>query len=430
MTYNDFKTENSKLYILSITFFALAIPFLLVGRSAIGAALILSLIFFGLSGERQEIFKTYKRYLHHKVTYLWCAVWLTWVPSIFFSLKPVLSFEAWIRTGAFVFLAALLGLVAAHRRSLTLQIFSVALFCALFIAMLAQLYWPELLFFVQFKGGDVLKVPMRLKAPSNVFILTIPLSILAYVILKDKIWRFIICCNIVAPIALTLAISARASLVGVLVLGVVYFSVYCGPFFYRRKFYLLLVVPGFCGLVLAGYSWLKKLEHPYTSLNIEMAYLPAWIIDLHRQSIWRYGYEKFLESPLVGYGLNASNYLPDAHLSISEYFRVPPIRGFDFPQVLPGHPHNWIVELVLDAGLIGAFPTICFVVFIFIYGVKSYWKHMHPALLAFIGVNATFWGIGLFNVSFWSSWWQVSYLSMSFFCLFAYVISAALDEKK
>ena len=89
---------------------------------------------------------------------------------------------------------------------------------------------------------------------------------------------------------------------------------------------------------------------------------------------------------------------------------------------IPSHPHNFIIEILLDTGLIG---LLSFTIFNLIYffsifnNLNSKGKYL---LVCFIFY---FWGASLVNFSYWNGWWQTS-----FFFLISIISSFSLSGAK
>ena len=85
--------------------------------------------------------------------------------------------------------------------------------------------------------------------------------------------------------------------------------------------------------------------------------------------------------------------------------------------VIPAHPHNWLVEVFTETGALGAFALLTLVITLCLKLSGDFLKSGNTALLAALLVNVGYWSSGLFSFSFWSAWWQVSFLLMMAFCL-------------
>ncbi|MCH8237424.1 MAG: O-antigen ligase family protein, partial [Proteobacteria bacterium] len=135
--------------------------------------------------------------------------------------------------------------------------------------------------------------------------------------------------------------------------------------------------------------------------------LPSWVIDWQRQTIWARTIEMAMKSPWFGNGINVINLLPGADMRM-------PANDLN---VIPAHPHNWLVEVFAETGAIGALALLTLVLTLCLKLARDFLRSDDAALLAALLVNVGYWGSGLVGFSFWSAWWQVSYLLMTAFCL-------------
>jgi O-antigen ligase len=78
--------------------------------------------------------------------------------------------------------------------------------------------------------------------------------------------------------------------------------------------------------------------------------------------------------------------------------------------VLPSHPHNWILEIFAETGIIGGTAMLFAVVLQFAAMLRRYRTGGEGRMLAALAASAAFFVSGLFNFSFWSAWWQVFYI--------------------
>lgn len=113
-----------------------------------------------------------------------------------------------------------------------------------------------------------------------------------------------------------------------------------------------------------------------------------------RQIIWSYTLHLISLKPWLGYGVYGAR-----SLMISQ--SVAPL--YDLPY-FNAHPHDFLLQWVLDFGLIG---FSCFLLFILrvLYLLTFYWtnrRYNMAALASFTGFLVA----SLSNYSFWSYWWQ------------------------
>ena len=137
-------------------------------------------------------------------------------------------------------------------------------------------------------------------------------------------------------------------------------------------------------------------------------YLTA-LQKLHRLMIWSYVKEKILEKPLMGHGFfssrNIANEMRDTE-SRTKY------------QLIPLHPHNSILQIWLELGLLG---IIIFFSFIKLILDKIYYYFQINRSVATITFMTFFQvlTIGQISFGFWQSWWLAIILMV--FILYKYV---------
>lgn len=139
------------------------------------------------------------------------------------------------------------------------------------------------------------------------------------------------------------------------------------------------------------------------------ALFPYWMVDAPRQGIWTKTLEVSEPYRLTGFGINAINDAPDAD-------KWNPLSGTVY---VPAHPHNWIVELLAETGVLGLTAMLVCITLFTVILVRRYLKDGHAAVLAAIGIWTAYWSSGLFNFSYWSSWWQVAFYVLMAVCLAA-----------
>ena len=135
------------------------------------------------------------------------------------------------------------------------------------------------------------------------------------------------------------------------------------------------------------------------SINNYNFKIPISVIDAHRQFIWGFSLSKFHEKPIFGYGPDTSNFIEDGQRVIGSQFT-------GTMKFIPSHPHNFLIELILETGLLG---TLSFIMFIIVLNYKIFLKANTKERGFLIFFNGYFWGASLVNFSFWQAWWQCSY---------------------
>jgi len=206
---------------------------------------------------------------------------------------------------------------------------------------------------------------------------------------------------------------SKASLLAIIIFIIIYTLFYSLKNMSKKIFFFLVTTLS-C-LLIPAIWWLDTIQYETNLIETNLSFAPTYLIDLHRQIIWRGSLLLSDLSPWVGHGINASNYHTLALMPVNQVFHDMPFKHpvYDYISLIPGHPHNWILEFLLDTGLIGLIPILALVSTIFITIIKHLYKTQHPALLALLAIQGIYWGTGLFNFSFWNVWWQVSYFLYS-----------------
>lgn len=363
---------------------------LYMGRAVIGIFLGIALILTVISIDHRMVVAALRSYLDKKIMIGLAIVALALAINIPFSLRIGLSLEAWART--FVVAGLVFYTLFCLRERLHIAFYS--LIASTFIVMVTGLFLA--------KG-----LP---KSLINGFILTIPACLYIIATRHALIWKILGVANVGLCISHILLTSSKVSLLGLLLVAL---SGVLILFIERRNRLRRLIFVGLvigAGLVVAV-LWLPEQILTSSRDNSELAFIPVWLVDLHRQLIWMFSFDLIQHSPWVGFGLNASNYHPMAELPLREYMAQKDLVLGYFPnvQALPSHPHNWMVEILLDGGVIAVLPFIVMVCWIFLRAIRHYFAAPSFTILGFVAVNAVYWGTGLFNFSYWSMWWQVSY---------------------
>ncbi|NIY77057.1 glycosyltransferase [Thalassospira sp. HF15] len=152
---------------------------------------------------------------------------------------------------------------------------------------------------------------------------------------------------------------------------------------------------GIVAVFVAGLVWLSVITQNSASLQEFDAYLPIWLIDIHRQMIWQFVFGHVFDHPVIGYGLNAAPWVPGANQ----------LAGSSTQSVLPGHPHSWFMEIWLETGAIGLCIVVSLVLLTGYVAVKDV-RHCGIKVAGLpLMMLAAYWFAGLFNYSFWTSWW-------------------------
>ena len=116
--------------------------------------------------------------------------------------------------------------------------------------------------------------------------------------------------------------------------------------------------------VIPIFLFVKALPNQFDqdSIKNQSFEIPTKIIDEHRQFIWGFSVKKIIEKPLFGYGQDSSNFIEGSQKIIGHE-----LTG-NMP-FIPSHPHNFLLELILEVGIFGA---VSFIIFIFLLNMKIF----------------------------------------------------------
>ncbi len=145
-----------------------------------------------------------------------------------------------------------------------------------------------------------------------------------------------------------------------------------------------------------------------TSADIQQGRLalPWQLIDLHRQVIWRFTLDAAERRPLLGYGPNTINLIEGA----KDIARFPSwTRVSADAEFLPSHPHNWVLEIASETGLL-CLTALLLALLLVLRRVANLALAGAQAGWAAVFVFGAFWGSSLANFSIWAAWWQLTFL--------------------
>ncbi len=393
---------------LAAALIGLVVPALFFGKAVMAVPLLAAIliVILWLPG-RGDYWRQLIRVARTPVGILFFMVLVLWVPSMFFSPFPLRSFEAWARIPVFVGSVTLLWAMLSEDRvalDMALKTLLIASVIVIVLALVSLTFAPEVFQFLRNQWYPI-RVAEILKGFSNMAILLAPVLLLAGRRMKGR-WPVLAAACVVGLLAIIWLTYSRSPMAGLLAmafaLAVLMVLIYRRPVVYVVTAVLLTVV------TIALFLWLfetRSIYHPAGTAT----FLPVWLIDYQRQLIWHRAFEFGMAAPWFGNGINTINLLPGADA---------PMPGNSL-NIIPAHPHNWLVEVFAETGAVGAIALVVLVTTICFKIARNYLRSRDEAMLAALLVNVGYWSSGLLNVSFWSAWWQISYLLMTALCLAA-----------
>ncbi len=216
-------------------------------------------------------------------------------------------------------------------------------------------------------------------------------------------------------VTVTLALSdSLAALVGFIVAGSV-FLLTKYTFFGNPKI-LSFILVGFALLFIAMATTLK----PY-KLSEDADFLP--ISAKHRLFIWNFAAQKAMQKPILGWGHASSRNFDITEADMVDY------QGHHL-HPLPMHPHNNLLQILLETGIIGLalyMALVCKYLFRWNDVFRRHNSKPDTSIKAAgYACFSTFFIISMISFNMWQSWWMCSFLWIAI--IFSLISKSALEE--
>ena len=164
------------------------------------------------------------------------------------------------------------------------------------------------------------------------------------------------------------------------------------------------LVAGMLAVSLVAVTVVLPLATPSMSEVVAIHRSAPWVkpSGIHRLLIWRFAADRIAERPLLGWGMDASRELPEAHRSVAEV-----VPESDLPAnalLLALHPHNAVLQWRLELGV----PGVLLCLGIVLSGIaratgEAQASSLHRAMrLAWIAAALV---IALLSYGVWQAWW-------------------------
>ena len=378
-----------------------AMPSLLIGRSLLSITLGLSLLAALLICNRALLLEDMKRAVRHHTIWGFALVLLVWSAAIPGSWNPFLSLQSVVGLAAL----ALAG-IALHSlmRSGTadigmmMRVLLIGGGVVTVVILAGRLAAPEIFGLIKFKGWQPIDLTRFGRVLANAYAVATPLIVLSGFILGGR-WRWLSIVMAVAALILAVDTNTGAALLGfAAAIGVVSLSVMMRPGFVALRIGIGIIL----FLALGGIVTLHSFSNDNSVTEAPGVFMSSDLVGTHRQQIWTDTVKIASERPLLGHGPNALKFHPIARQP-SPYF-------INFT-IIPSHPHSWVLETLSETGWLGLAALVSWLLITHIYVLRRYLAVSDPALLAALTASGAFWGAGLANFSFWSPWWQASYVA-------------------
>ncbi len=396
----------TKLSDYAILLIGFSFSFLLINKIAFGVSLILGiviLIFFNLEIIVNQTKRIFKKISKYEVLITFFFLFLFFI-SAFLSIKPYRSFLVIIYLNLFMIFSFFTFLILLKNKKKAIFLFKI-----LSISFAAN---ALLIFIYNVLNYEIDEELIKFKGFVN--LMTI-FAVINFFLIKSKlnyITIFLLIPNIIMS-------GSSASILGIIIgicLCSLFYLLTKLHILYKLRYFLLTISLSIS--IISSFLFYKNLPRIFDQksiANFEFK-IPTNLIDHHRQFIWGFSIQKFKIKPLFGYGQDSSNFIDGSQVDIGSKYT----GDMNF---IPSHPHNFLIEILLETGIFG---TLSFILLIYLINLRI-WKlnHSFRFKLCLIFLNSFFWGSSLVNFSFWLGWWQASY-----FLLLSLIASRGVIDKK
>ncbi len=379
----------SKLSDYAILLIGFSFLFLLINKIAFGASLILGILILILLN-LEIIFKKSKKAFSKMSIYeifITAFFLISFLISAFLSIKPYRSLSVIIYLNLFVILSYCIFLILLENKKNSIFLFKILSISFAINAILIFIYNVS-----NYESAELI----RFKGFMNLMSL---FAVVNFFLIKSK-FNYITIFLLIPNIIMT---GSSSSILGIII-GICFCLIFflLKRFVFSNRFKYLLTTISVCVFIVLSFFFFKSLPSKFDQNSIDNFEfkIPTNFIDHHRQFIWGFSMQKFKLKPLFGYGQDSSNFIDGSQIDIGSMYT----GDMNF---IPSHPHNFLIELLLETGIIGTFIFITLILIINLKIMRLSKSIDFKLMLIFL--NAYFWGSSLVNFSFWLGWWQASY---------------------
>lgn len=393
----------------------IAIPIFFFGKAFSGVAIALAVIALLSAPDRQRFFIGAPRFFRTALGILLIVTLIAWLPEVFQSIKPLRSLTTVVRCFGLVFVGYLVwcGLrESATRRVLCGRALIVAFAVTIAFALFSKLVHPGVYWLIHHEPWQATPMMTELKPLAALTPLVLP-WLLWLGMMETPAWR-VAAWAVAAGLVIVIFVAvSRSSIAGIL--GGVTLASFA---FVWRQPKPKAVAAGVASIVIiaAAFIWLKE-----SRSNLEPIgewYFPVWLIDHERQAIWEFALDQLARHRWTGLGANTINLVEGADAII-------PFTNDT--HVMPSHPHNWILEILVETGIIGLLAYVSLIFLALRRLIGSYRRTRNLATLSVVATSGGYLVSGMFNFSFWASWWQLSFYII---CAMALASAASTDQSR
>ena len=323
-----------------------------------------------------------------------------WLVSVVGSIDMATSAGVWLRMLALLIVGA--AFVSVMRQNgelhgLVLKALIVAALTGAALTLIAVFAVPDLYLLVR---GDEAHVDpgymaaLRLKSYGAAVACAMPVVLWAGWRLAPG-WRIPALIFQALAIALLFAVGNKAGMLAAALGAGVLACWFCAH--HGRRWLSVLIVGAMVVVVAGAFVTNSRNNQIETATSI-----PTWLVDAHRQAIWGKGLELAADAPIFGWGFDSISELPGADEIVP---------GAD-QAYIPSHPHNWMIEVLVETG-VGGFAAIVGTLVLLLWGAVRSARREGAAGATLIALLGAFFVISSISFSFWAFWWQATFVVLA-----------------
>ncbi len=399
---------------------ACALPIQVMGRATITVMVVGAMLCFLSLPEKSRYWRRVAQQARGPLGLMLAVTFILWLPNVFLSIDPQRSLTTAIRPFIYVGVATLFWAVLVEHRwlhNLSLRALLLASLVATTIATIAETGVPELYWFLHFRGWLSVPLGTSLKSYSALAVFMVPVFIWAGFRLRGS-WAWLAALNVVGSLAFVWQTYNRAAIAGFVAMAVLA-AIWTALSKNSRPVKALLLI-GVIALLAGVLIWLNT-TRSRPGFQGEWLF-PLWLVDFQRQTIWKFALELVERNFWFGLGINTINFAPGADAIIP--------NTVGNLKMIPSHPHNWLLEVAAETGIFGVLSLVSVVAMSLLRYFRGFLQTGEGAYFVTACVATGYWFSGLFNFSFWSSWWQMSFVLVCAICLAHTSNSAPSTESK
>ncbi|MFL2661563.1 MAG: O-antigen ligase family protein [Alphaproteobacteria bacterium] len=363
--------------------------FLIYNKIAFGISLSLGVLILLMSNYELVLnsSKTFSKRIKKNDLIIFSLFIISFLTSSLFSIKVNRSIEVVLYLILFIFFSISIYLLLVEKKKF-LQYILNFLTISIFLNSLVILIYH----FANYSGVELI----RFKGVMNIISL---LTIINFYLKKSKL-------NYLSLIFLfpNIYFSGSSSSVLGLIGGVVICSLFLTflKFSKMKMIRILFPITIICFFITSLFLFSQKLPNKFddNSIRTFKSEISNNLIDVHRQFIWGFSIEKFKEKKVFGFGPDTSNFIEGGQKEIG-------LESTGDMNFIPSHPHNFIIELLLETGILGTSLFFLILTIINVHILKINRSLQSQIFIIFF--NSYFWCASLVNFSFWMGWWQASF---------------------